>query len=378
MNAKTRSNAEPAHKRGQVLRRSKTGAKENNAFGKRTSQKRKLPLQAEGTNKRKVMGELGEGVNVPITRSMAAAMRKQHITAGIAIDDIAPHGTRMSVDKAPVRHIEDIDANDRHDPQQALEYLPRIFHMLKQKEDMVDCVPNAKYMEEVQSDINPKMRGILVDWMISVGMRFRMHSETLFIAVDLIDRFLSIKDVSRGKLQLVGVTALLVASKIEESWSPLIADFEYISDHACSRSEILDMEKLILTSLDFNMYTPNPLHFLRRYSKASGYDLPTHTLAKYLTELSMPDYFMLQFKPSLIAATAVYLARRMNTTMEPWTETLEAHTGYSEGDMLSCGEEFNRIIDLPGTEKSVYRWVKAKYSDDVFYSVSKIKSKPFY
>ena len=74
--------------------------------------------------------------------------------------------------------------------------------------------------------------------------------------------------VDRKKLQLVGVTSMLIASKYEEMYAPEIGDFEYITDHAYTSTEIRRMECLILKTLNFNLGRPLPLHFLRRNSKA--------------------------------------------------------------------------------------------------------------
>ena len=77
-------------------------------------------------------------------------------------------------------------------------------------------------MESVQSDINPMMRSILLDWLVEVGMEYRLTSDTLFLSAAYIDRFLSLVDVKRNRLQLVGVTAMLVASKYEEIYAPQV------------------------------------------------------------------------------------------------------------------------------------------------------------
>lgn len=69
-------------------------------------------------------------------------------------------------------------------------------------------------MERLQRDVNAAMRGILVDWMVEVGEEYKLQPETLFLAVGYVDRFLSrTQAVPRSKLQLVGVTAMMLAAK---------------------------------------------------------------------------------------------------------------------------------------------------------------------
>lgn len=65
--------------------------------------------------------------------------------------------------------------------------------------------------------------------------------ETLYLTVNLIDRFLALQPVVRKKLQLVGVTAMLLACKYEEVSVPVVEDLVLISDKAYSRKEVLDM-----------------------------------------------------------------------------------------------------------------------------------------
>ncbi len=63
--------------------------------------------------------------------------------------------------------------------------------------------PSTYYMEAVQSDVNPMMRSILVDWLVEVAQEYKLTSDTLFLSIAYIDRFLSINDVKRNQLQLV-------------------------------------------------------------------------------------------------------------------------------------------------------------------------------
>ena len=77
------------------------------------------------------------------------------------------------------------------------------------------------YMQ-TQAEINEKMRSILVDWLVDVHVKFDLSPETLYLTINIVDRFLSLKPVPRRELQLVGVSALLIASKYEEIWPPQV------------------------------------------------------------------------------------------------------------------------------------------------------------
>ena len=105
--------------------------------------------------------------------------------------------------------------------------------------------PCLNYMEAVQQDVNAHMRGILVDWLVEVAQEYKLVSETLFLAVNYIDRFLSCEVAPRRKLQLVGITCMLVAAKYEEIYAPQIEDFCYITDNTYTRDEVLAMEQQV-------------------------------------------------------------------------------------------------------------------------------------
>lgn len=130
--------------------------------------------------------------------------------------------------------------------------------------------------------------------------KFELMDETLYLTVNLIDRFLAAQPVVRKKLQLVGVTAMLLACKYEEVSVPVVEDFIVISDKAYSRKEVLEMvyitksiyllyflniirfriydllvclqEKLMINTLQFNLSIPTPYVFMRRFLKAAQAD----------------------------------------------------------------------------------------------------------
>lgn len=163
------------------------------------------------------------------------------------------------------------------------------------------------YMDK-QTDINGKMRAILVDWLVEVHLKFRLVPETLHLSINIIDRYCSLVAIKRSKLQLVGVTALLLACKYEEIYPPEVRDCVYITDKAYERQDVLDMEQDIVNRLRFKITVPTAYPFLQRFLNI----IPTTKLVKfatnYYTERTLQEHDMLVFKPSLISASSLVLA----------------------------------------------------------------------
>ncbi|KAH7330264.1 cyclin-like protein [Rhexocercosporidium sp. MPI-PUGE-AT-0058] len=258
--------------------------------------------------------------------------------------------------------VEDLDREDMDDPLMVAEYVVEIFEYLKKLE--VDTKPNAEYMEH-QEDLEWKMRGILVDWLIEVHTRFHLLPETLFLAVNIIDRFLSTKVVQLDRLQLVGVTAMFIASKYEEVLSPHVANFRHVADDGFSEAEILSAERYVLTALNYDLSYPNPMNFLRRISKADNYDIQTRTLGKYLMEISLLDHRFMEYLPSHIAAAAMYLARKILDRGE-WDPTLAHYAGYTEDQIEPVFKLMVDYLARPVTHEAFFK----KYASKKFLKAS--------
>ena len=112
----------------------------------------------------------------------------------------------------------------------------------------------------------------LVDWLVEVHLKFKLRIETLYLTVNVIDQYLQIQQVNRSKLQLVGVTALLIASKYEEIYPPEVRDLVYITDRTYTRNQILTMESVMLNALKFRITVPTCMVFLERFLKAARAD----------------------------------------------------------------------------------------------------------
>lgn len=184
-----------------------------------------------------------------------------------------------------------------------------------------------------QTQMTPRMRSRLVDWIIAIHHQFKLLPETLYLTVALMDRFFECEVVSKDKIQLCGVTAFFIASKYEEIYPPEVRDFLSICD-SCTKQDLLKMEITFLRTLKFDLSNPLPLHFLRRFSKAAHADSRIHTMAKYLMELSLIEYDCSYWKPSLLAATSLYLTLQLIAENPAWNETLVFYSTYTEKQLL--------------------------------------------
>ncbi|XP_007056452.3 G2/mitotic-specific cyclin-B2 [Chelonia mydas] len=266
-----------------------------------------------------------------------------------------------------LNNIEDIDADDWENPQLCSDYVKDIYLYLRQLELQQSVRPHYLNGKE----INGRMRAILVDWLVQVHSRFQLLQETLYMCVAIMDRFLQIHPVSRKKLQLAGVTALLLASKYEEIFSPDIADFVYITDNAYSSSQIREMEMMILKELNFDLGRPLPLHFLRRASKAGEADAEQHTLAKYLMELTLIDYDMIHHHPSEIAAAALCLSQKV-LGQGKWGVKQQYYTGYAEDNLTLIMQHMAKNVVRVNENLTKYTAIRNKYASSKLMRISTI------
>jgi hypothetical protein len=323
----------------------------------------------------------------------------------------------------PQRIISPIDAPDMHKAQAAAEYASDIYKYHREIEQR--GLANPEYMDG-QPDINERMRAILIDWLIEVHYKFKLLPQTMYLCVTTLDRFLERKEVSRKRLQLVGCTAMLVASKYEEIYAPELQDFVYISDKAFTRKDMLEMEGVMLNTLGFSLTVPISHVFATRYLKIVNMTQPqdvsdkTKHMVCYLLERVLQEYEFIRYTPSLVAASALLLAMRSlrqdaqeapdaakdeddammsedeeeeegtgPVDMSPvpttrsrtsgrdarnaaamWVNATTKYMNYTEASVSECMTHMKELI-LAGESKSL-KAVKKKYESDKFLRVSRV------
>ena len=189
------------------------------------------------------------------------------------------------------------------------EYLNEIYANLLFDEKELKFKPNLGYMKN-QKDINEQMRAILIDWLIEVHYRFRLKNETLFQTVWIIDSYLSLQQIARAKLQLLGIASLLISCKSQEIYYPQLKEFIDITDGAYIKNELIEMENLVLKILNFNIVSPTANDYYNIISKAFNFDKKQFYLGKYFLESSLIDYNMIKYSPSVIAVSCAYIVMK--------------------------------------------------------------------
>ncbi|VDO81762.1 unnamed protein product [Heligmosomoides polygyrus] len=232
--------------------------------------------------RRPALKDQRNGANVPAAAADPNAKPVARATRSVAVrsnvHQAQVNNEQQKKEQIPDRIHPEVTGIDREI--QYVEYCDQVYEYLLDREKM--CLVEEDFM--AHSPATPKMRGILVDWLIQVHTRFHLLPETLHLTIYLLDIMLSRTKVDKGELQLVGVASMLVASKYEEMYAPDIHDFEYITDNAYSKKQILKMEAKILIAANFDLSRPHSLTFLRWYSKEMKFGVRMHHMAKYLIE----------------------------------------------------------------------------------------------
>ncbi|KAL1798390.1 hypothetical protein ACET3X_002427 [Alternaria dauci] len=296
------------------------------------------------------------------TTARSLRSRGDNTTGGVTLV-LAPRitaKTKRELEAAKIfveanRSDEDVE-DEQWDTSMVAEYGDEIFEYMHALEERMK--PNASYMDH-QAEIQWSMRSVLMDWLVQVHNRFTLLPETLFLAVNYVDRFLSCKVVSLGKLQLVGATALFVAAKYEEINCPSVQEIVYMVDGAYTADEVLKAERFMLSMLQFELGWPGPMSFLRRISKADDYDLETRTLSKYFLEITVMDERFVGCAPSFLSAGAHCLARFMLKKGD-WSQ---AHVHYSGYTLTQLRQLITVILECCDNPQKHHAAVYEKYTD---------------
>lgn len=236
------------------------------------------------------------------------------------------------------------------------EFSDDIYRYMRNRETKVR--PKPHYMSR-QDDINPEMRCILVDWLSDVVQEYKMHQETLHLAVALVDRTLSRFRTNRERLQLIGTAAMMIASKYEEIYPPELKDFVYITDDTYTADQILQMERVILNELGFDVGTPTSQWFGGRFARHQKASRKTINAMNMLLDLVLLHIQYIAYRPSYIAAACLCYANVLTGPI-PWSTEMERWSGISIANISTLLSALHETFSSLSSSK--FRSIPQRYS----------------
>lgn len=258
----------------------------------------------------------------------------------------------------------DIDTTDNYSSN--YEYSKEIYQYMKKISTRF--LPCGNYMDR-QIEVNKSMRHIMIDWMFEVSVEYKLSRDTLYMAVNLVDRFLSVYISPKSKLQLVGVTCLYIAAKYHELATPNIEDYVYITDHTYTGDQIIQLELYILVKLDWNLSVVLQTEFMDRYLCCIKADLATTNLANYFSDLSLLSYDCISLSPAKNAVSCVCCSLYILQKQPYWNSQLRYH---SELDLKDIAEPCKLLLQAfrQMTTTQTQTTLKDKYASANFSRVS--------
>ncbi|SMN19885.1 similar to Saccharomyces cerevisiae YDL155W CLB3 B-type cyclin involved in cell cycle progression [Maudiozyma saulgeensis] len=260
----------------------------------------------------------------------------------------------------------DPDDSDYMDPVLVAEYSDSIYKYMKKLE--AKYKPKCDYME-AQTFLDWEFRRTLVDWLVNIHLDLDLIPETLFLAVNLMDRFLSKESITLNKFRLVGIAALFIATKMEEHKVPSLDEVLEALEGQYSAEEIIDSERFILVTLRHRLGWPGPMSFLRKTNKADDYDDEIRTHAKYFLEASLVESKFVACPPSLLAAGAYYISKHMVTSDDSWTLKHVFYSGYTKEQLVPLVKYLLKSCD---NGKTTHKNIRKKYCKKTYSSTVKL------
>lgn len=145
-----------------------------------------------------------------------------------------------------------------------------------------------------------------MDTLVDAHLKFKLLPQTLFKTVKIIDKMISMNEVSKSRLHLLGVAAMFISAKYEEIYPPQPKSFVALSKGSTS-GELIEMEGKILKLFEFNLVFATPLEYLARIALECKLVEKEHYLCQYLLELSLLDSKISRNPPHLLAVASVFL-----------------------------------------------------------------------
>jgi cyclin B len=238
------------------------------------------------------------------------------------------------------------------------EYFNEFLETFCREEKTLEFRIKPNFMKN-QKDINCRMRAIIVNWIIEVHDRFKLLPDTLFLSVIIFDRYMSIiNNIDKNKLQLIGVTSLLIACKYEEIFSPEMRDFVCILDREYEREDLMIEENNILKLLKFEVIYPSSLRYYEILRIEFGIEEKYYKYGNYLLELTLLDCKFSKYSQAVIATTVCFMVMKLVQKVNI-QKFMSYNIKISEKEIMDCLIDICFLVEY--IDGSIYPSINKKY-----------------
>uniref|UniRef100_A0A7S1AEG6 Cyclin N-terminal domain-containing protein n=1 Tax=Noctiluca scintillans TaxID=2966 RepID=A0A7S1AEG6_NOCSC len=235
-----------------------------------------------------------------------------------------------------------------------------------------DLASSIEALPTSQPIVDARSRASAVRWIMEVHAKFGFTTQTLFLAVTILDKYLVLTQVQ--EMEVTGAGALFVAAKFEEASPPDIRDFTFVGGLACTKQAVLAMEVNMLSAVEFALVSPTAAHFLTKYQEAHPQQTQQHHLMQYLLELALLDAGLATCQLFFQAAGAVLVSAVLLDLPVPLPGRAAGHTEYAAECVRHCAREFEGLLRAASAADAHHRVVHDKFLKPEFGAVSSVAS----
>ena len=249
-------------------------------------------------------------------------------------------------------------SNQRRNAQIPYEYFNDFLETYCREEKTLEFKIKPNFMKN-QQEINCRMRAIIVNWIIEVHDRFKLLPDTLFLSIIIFDRYMSVvNNIDKNRLQLVGVTSLLIACKYEEIFSPEVRDFICILDRAYEREDLMEEENNILKILKFEVTYPSSLRYYEILRIQFGIEEKYYKYGQFLLELCLLDCKFSKYMQAVIATTVCFIVLKLFQRVS-FEKFMNNKVKISEKEIIDCLIDICFLVEF--IDCSIYPAINKKH-----------------
>ena len=214
------------------------------------------------------------------------------------------------------KSLTDIFNNKEEDPQQGKEYITDIIESLLLEENYYLNEKNyidPHYLENENSELTPEMRTVAVDWLVLIHHKiFKFQENTLFLSIQIFDRFLSKKDLDTEKTELLLLTSFMLASKHNEIDYVNMQETLQLAQNKFTKEQVIEMESEILGIINFEILCPTMCEYFTLYASFLNLSEAKINHGFYILNIVLVDFHMLEYPNFMLALAVVRLITKKN------------------------------------------------------------------